>query len=144
MIAVPAGDKTKLVCDYMTEKTGAVFDVGLCTAFAILNDSGAFVAGVVLSNFRKHDIEISCASETSMAWRPHVMTAVFEYVFTQLGCSRCTSIVTKGNGKCRTFLNDLGFNLEGNLRMGYDGTKDALIYGLLAAECRYLLGKDDG
>ena len=140
MIAIPANENTAKVCEYLTQKTSAVFDPALCTAFAIMSDKSEFVAGVVLSNWRKHDIEISCATESSMAWRPHVMKAVFQYVYDQLGCTRCTSIVTKSNSKCRTFLNDLGFTLEGNLRMGYDGKRDALIYGMLRAECRYLKG----
>lgn len=129
-----------MVVQYMQQRTGAIFDPALCVAFAILNDNDEFVAGVVLSNYRKHDIEVSCATESSMAWRPHVMAAVFQYIFGQLGCVRCTSIVTKSNTKCRKFLDSLGFSLEGNVRLGYDGNKDALIYGLLAAECRYLVG----
>jgi len=28
--------------------------------------------------------------------------------------------------------------------MGYDGVKDALVYGLLASECRYIRGETDG
>jgi RimJ/RimL family protein N-acetyltransferase len=140
MIAVPAGDKTPMVLQYVSEKIGVQFNPSMSTAFAVLNDNGEFVAGVVLSNFRVHDIEISCATETSVAWRPHIMRAVFEYVFVQLKCARCTSIVTKGNARCRSFLKGLGFSLEGNVRMGYDGKRDALIYGLLASECRYLGG----
>lgn len=140
MIAVPAENLTPMVLQYMEEKIGVKFDNKLAVAFAILNDKTEFVAGVVLSNFREHDIEISCATETSMAWRPHVMGAVFQYVFKQLGCARCTSIVTRNNTRCRDFLDSLGFQLEGNLRMGYDGKRDALIYGLLAKDCRYLSG----
>lgn len=145
MIAVPATDKRlEMLAKYMYEKTGTFFDYKMCSGFAILNDKGQFVAGVILSNYRKHDIEISCATETSAAWRPHIMKAVFQYVFGQLGCTRCTSIVTKKNTRCRSFLNGLGFTLEGNVRRGYDGKRDALVYGLLAAECRYFTGVSDG
>jgi RimJ/RimL family protein N-acetyltransferase len=141
MIAVPAtGTQLDAVISYMHEKTGGKFDASLCSGFAVLSDNKEFVAGIVLSNYRTHDIEISCATESSIAWRPHVMKAVFQYVFGQLSCVRCTAIVTKGNKRCREFLNDLGFTLEGNVRNGYDGKRDALIYGLLAAECRYFTG----
>jgi len=144
MRAIPAGDKTDMVGQYMTEKTGAVFQPGLFQAFAILNDDGEFVGGVVISNFRNTDVESSCAAENSAVWRPQVMQAVFGYVFTQLGCVRCTSITTKRNKRARSFLEALGFQLEGNIRLGYDGQKDALIYGLLASECRYLAGVHNG
>lgn len=137
MLAVPAAEQTAMVCRYLGEKTGRSFDPGMCSAFAILNDKREFVAGVVISNFRTHDCEISCATETSAAWRPHIMRAVFGYIFGQLGCVRVTAITRKQNKRSRDFLKALGFELEGNVRLGYDGRKDALIYGLLASECRY-------
>lgn len=137
MLAVPAGDRTAMVCQYIGEKVGRKFDPGMCSAFAILNDKNDFVAGVVISDYRGHDCQISCAAETSAAWRPHIMRAVFGYIFGQLGCVRVTAATRKQNKAARGFLKALGFELEGNVRLGYDGTKDALIYGLLASECRY-------
>ena len=138
MIAVPAGEHTEIVGKYVMEKTGMSVQPGMYQAMMVINDNDDFVAGIVISNFRGTDCEISCATETSAAWRPAVMKAVFSYIFKQLKCVRCTSITTKQNKAARAFLEGLGFVLEGNLRLGYDGFKDALIYGLLAVECRYL------
>lgn len=137
-----------LVCKYMQEKTDVVFDPAACQGFAILNDEGIFVAGVLISNVRSHngqaiDCEISCASEHSTAWQPSVCRAVFGYIFNQLGCVRCTSITKKNNNKSRAFLEALNFKLEGTVRKGYDGLKDALIYGLLAGDCQFV-GDLDG
>jgi hypothetical protein len=144
MIAVPANDNTKLVGLYVGEKCGCSFDDGMYQALAILNDKGEFCAGVVISEFRGHDCQISCATETSVAWRDTVVTAVFDYIFNQLGCVRCTSITKKGNRRTRAFLEGLGFKLEGRVRRGFDGTQDALLYGLLAEECRYISNLQDG
>lgn len=138
MKAVPAGDLTEMVGKYVCDKTGMSLDPGMYQAFMVVNDTDDFVAGVVISNFRQTDCEISCVSETGAAWRPHVCKAIFTYVFKQLGCVRCTSITTKSNTHARRFLEALGFQLEGKLRLGYGGGKDALIYGLLASECRFL------
>lgn len=138
MIALPAGHLTDMVGKYLTEKTGMMVVPGEYQAFMVVNDNRDFVAGVVISNFRKTDVEISCASETPLAWRPQVCRAIFKYVFDELGCVRCTSITVKGNKKARGFLESLGFQLEGNIRLGYDGRRDALIYGLLRSECRFL------
>ena len=138
MRASPAGELTDMVGQYVMEKTGMRVQPGMYSAFMVVNDSNDFVAGVVISNFRDTDCEVSCASESSAAWRPQVCRAIFKYIFEQLGCARCTSITTKRNGKARGFLEALGFQLEGNVRLGYDGVKDALIYGLLASECRFL------
>lgn len=148
MRAIPAGGLTDMVAAYMTEQTGATFAPGTYSAMAIVDDNDDFVGGVVFSNFRGTDCEISCAAEPHAGiWRPHIMRAVFTYVFQQLGCVRCTSVTTKANQRARDFLEGLGFELEGKLRLGYDGRRDALIYGLLARDCRYLAadsGMTDG
>ena len=138
MRAIPAGDKTELVGVYMTEKTGCVYVPGMYQAMAILDDEDKFQGGVIFSEYRGYDCQISCASETPMAFRGSVCNAVFEYIFHQLGCKRCTSLTRKSNKRARGFLEALGFRLEGRIRKGFDGVKDALIYGLLAEECRFI------
>lgn len=148
MLAVPAGDNLPRVCDYMYAKIGVTFDPAQCQGFAVLSDTCEFIGAVLVSNVtysgtRATNCEISCASESSIAWRPHVLTAVFQYVFGQLGCVRCTSITKKNNTKARAFLEALNFQLEGNIRKGYDGEKDALVYGLLAEECQFFGGLNE-
>lgn len=138
------GDKARLVADYVAETTGAKYDDGLYVAYAILNDDNDFCGGVILSNYRGTDIEVSVASETPIAWHYDVCRTVFNYIFNGAKCVRCTCITTKRNKRAREFLDALGFVLEGNLRRGYDGQRDALIYGLLAEDCRFLAGGLDG
>jgi RimJ/RimL family protein N-acetyltransferase len=145
MRAVPAEELTGAVGQYLMEKIrGLKLVPGMFTAFAFLNDQNDFVGGCAISGWRQgqygNDCEISCAAETSMAFRPHVFKAVFGYVFVQLKCVRLTCVTTKRNKRARTFIERIGFELEGNVRLGYDGKRDALIYGLLAADCRYLAG----
>lgn len=143
MIAVPAGKLTEMVGEYLMEKTGMKVAPGTYQAMMVVNDQQDFVAGIVFNNFRETDVEVSCAGETPAAWRPGVCSAIFKYIFEQLGCVRCTSITTKANKKARAFLEALGFQLEGNVRLGYDGRRDALIYGLLRSECRFLAGESE-
>src|SRR6187399_3289054 len=138
MRAIPAGQHLELVAKYVAEKCDSNFVPGMYQAMAILDDQGQFCAGVVFHEYRGHDVQISCATDTSAAWRPHIMRAVFGYVFKELGCVRCTSFTTKRNKSCRGFLEGLGFQLEGRIRQGHDGVKDALVYGLLASECVYI------
>ncbi len=131
-----------LICGYMYEKIGVQFDPNEVQGFAVLSDSGDFVAAVLISNLRYSDgkaidCEMSCATESSVAWKPEVLKVVFGYVFGQLNCVRCTSIVRKNNTRSRAFLEALNFQLEGKLRRAYDGQKDALVYGLLAEECKF-------
>jgi RimJ/RimL family protein N-acetyltransferase len=126
MRAVPAGDKTEMVGQYIMHKVpGLQLIPGMYTGFAFLSDTNEFVGGAVVTNFRQgqfgNDCEISCAAETSMAFRPWVCTAVFRYIFVQLQCTRVTSITTKKNRRTRAFLERLGFALEGCVRRAYDG-----------------------
>jgi RimJ/RimL family protein N-acetyltransferase len=149
MYTIPAGDKTEMVGQYIMHKVpGLRLVPGNYVAFAFLTNSDDFAGGAVISNFREgeygNDCEISCAAETSMAFRPHVCTAVFQYVFQQLGCTRLTAITTKKNRRTRAFLERLGFALEGCVRRAYDGRNSALVYGLLAEDCRYLVGTSGG
>lgn len=137
--------KLPLLCQYMFEKTEALFDPAMCQGFAIMDDSDDFAAAVIVSNVRYHngkpiDIEISCATDRKFTWTPEVCKTIFTYIFGQLGCTRCTSITKKNNSKSREFLDALNFVLEGNIRRGYDGERDALIYGLLAEDCRFFEG----
>ncbi len=143
MFAIPAGPLTAQVGEYICSKVpGMTLKPGSFAAIAFLNDNKDFVGGAVFNNHRQNkygnDIDISCAAETSMAFRPHVCKAVFSYAFEQLGCRRITAATTKRNVRTRKFLEALGFVLEGNIRHGYDGKRDALIYGLLVEDCRYL------
>ncbi len=145
MKAVPAGQHLGMLCSYMQSKIGIPFDPNACNGFAILGDDGSFKAAVLVTNVRctdgvPIDCEISCAAETSIAWQPEVCRAVFQYIFGQLGCIRCTSITTKNNTRTRKFLEHLKFELEGNARKGYDGKHDALIYGLLREDCQFFGG----
>ena len=120
---VATAQQLPLLCAYMDDKIGTDFDPATVAGFAVMSDSNVFVAGVLISNVREHggrniDCELSCASESGVAWRPHVLKAVFGYVFGQLGCSRCTSVVRKNNPKSRKFLEALNFTLEGKIARG--------------------------
>lgn len=147
MIAIPAQpEQLPLLCTYLKDKTGTSFDPAKVQGFAVLSDTDTFMAGVLISNVRYNeagravDCEISCAAEASIAFKPEVCKAIFQYIFVQLGCVRCTSITKKSNTRTRQFLEALNFQLEGNIRRGYDGERDALIYGLLATDCAFVEG----
>lgn len=131
-----------LVGRYVNEKIGTVVTNTPHIAFAVFDNAGDFVAGVVVGNFRGSDCEISMAAETPNWARKGVMSYIFNYVFNTNGCQRCTCIVknVKESKRTRRFLTGIGFVLEGNLRRAYDGQHDALVFGLLAEECRFLPG----
>lgn len=108
--------------------------------FGVYTHDGSLLAGVVISNYRGTDCEVSVYAESPTWARKGILRKLFEYIYIQLGCVRCTLIVkgTKDTRRTRRFVEGLGFVLEGNLRCAYDGVNDALVYGLLKRDCRFL------
>jgi hypothetical protein len=109
---------------------------GPCTALGIVR-GGNLVGGVVYHGYVGHDIQVSIALDRTafLPWR-----ALFAYPFEQLGCSRLTAFTGRKNKKARKLLENLGFNLEGVHLRGLDGTSDAMSYGMLKENCRWIKG----
>ncbi|TXH44515.1 MAG: N-acetyltransferase [Desulfurellales bacterium] len=137
MKAIPAGNLLPMVCEYVTERAGMYMDPTMAQALIISKDNGDMVGAVIINTYRGFDCHISAVVETPLAWRMGVRLAIAQYVFGQLGCKRATAITRIRNTKARRALEAAGFSLEGKLRLGYDGKKDALVYGILASECAY-------
>jgi RimJ/RimL family protein N-acetyltransferase len=138
MKAYPAeGNAKYLVVDYVRKKLGTTIDPELVGAFVVLSDDGTFCGAILISEYRGHDCNITVVTETPLVAQPGIIKAVCQYVFGQLGCARMTACTRKTNKRARKALEHLGFQIEGNLRKGYDGKRDALVYGMLASECRY-------
>lgn len=103
---------------------------------------GKLIAGVVYHNYRPpKNIEMSIASDSPRWATRSSLNVFFSYPFQQLGCSRVTAITDAGATHTRNFLERLGFVQEGLLRDG-NPEDDAVIYGLLKRECRWIHGKE--
>jgi hypothetical protein len=131
---------SKLVERYVSGRLGVNLGQTPFVGFGVFTEDGSFVAGVVVSNYRGSDCEVSMAAETANWAKKGIMRIIFEYIFYRTNCTRCTCVVPNKTPSKRTrrFLEGVGFVLEGNMRRAYDGETDALIYGLLRQECRFL------
>ena len=131
---------SNLVERYVSERIDVDLRKTPFIGFGVFTEGGVFVAGVVASNFRGTDCEISMAAETANWARKGIMRIIFEYIFYRNNCNRCTCVVknVRESKRTRRFLEGIGFVLEGNMRRAYDGQNDALIYGLLREDCRFL------
>lgn len=96
---------------------------------------GQVVAVVAFFDYSVHDIRLSICMEKSGGSK-RLLLEVFDYVFRQIGCSRCTAIIRPSNTKSIVLAERLGFKKEGVLRR-YCGEEDAYLFGLLKEECRY-------
>lgn len=107
------------------------------TALGIARD-GKLVAGVVYNNFHKHDIQLTAYATDEQWLSKYILREIFSYPYIQLGCVRTTAVTGRTNRRTRKLLEGLGYRLEGVCRQGLDGKQDAIVYGLLKGECRWL------
>lgn len=132
----------KWVCERLPEPVEG-FEEGQYRAIGLLED-GKMICGWVyhsgiFSVSGLHSIEISVAAVSRWATRP-VLEVFMSFPFIELGATRLMAITTDGNQSARKSLTTLGFTFEGTMRSAYPSGADALIYGMLRSECRWLNG----
>ena len=67
-----------------------------------------------------------------------VLRAIFTAAFTQ--ARRLTAEVEPDNRRALRQVQRMGFIYEGYRRLGLEGTRDQLVYGMLKEDCKYLPG----
>ena len=113
---------------------------GPCVAIGV-QSHGQLAGAVVFHEYRPHckSIQMSCAGAHKRWLSRTALEVFFSYPFVQLQCERITAIVAKKNRPSRSLVEGVGFKLEGVVRKGF-GLDDAIIYGMLKHECRWLKG----
>lgn len=94
--------------------------------------------GVVFTAYTGFDVCLSCRARKGKAFTRKILRAVADLVFNQWGCSRVTAIVSEKNLGGQYLARRLGFVEEGIKRGGYDGLHDAIMFGMLKDECKWL------
>lgn len=112
---------------------------GACKALGVVR-RGVLIGGVVYYRYHPSDGDImaSFAFDRPDWCYPQTMRALFDYPFGQLGCRRMTVIVARNNKRSRKVCEGFGFKLEGVMRKAMGRRIDAMIYGMLREECRFL------
>lgn len=115
-------------------------EFGPCTAIGVAID-GQLSGAVVYHEYRPYckSVQMSCAAVNKRWLSKEAMRVFFHYPFVQLQCQRVTAIVARKNKPSRSLVEGVGFRLEGVCRKGF-GSDDAIIYGMLRHECRWLKG----
>lgn len=124
----------EFVCQWVGERVDAEVIKG--KAIGVI-DGERLIAGVAYSNYRGCDIEMLAASENIRWLSRHRLYSIFAYPFVQLGCLRVTAIVAKKNKRSRSFIERIGFKLEGSHPKALDG-RDACSYGMLREQCKWI------
>jgi RimJ/RimL family protein N-acetyltransferase len=102
---------------------------------------GKIIGGIVYNEFTGW----SCAVTTYVdgksgpGWcSPATLCTLYTYPFCQLNCTRIEALVSRQNRSTRRILKHMGWTEEGCHPLRYNGTDDAISYGMLRQNCRWL------
>lgn len=98
--------------------------------------TGHIVAGLACEFKSAFDVHFSCAVDEPDAITRRLLRGIFRALFTK--ASRITALCAPDNHTAEDRLKRLGFVYEGFVRRGLDGIDDALMYGMLPEDCKYL------
>jgi RimJ/RimL family protein N-acetyltransferase len=119
----------------------SVADLGEHIAFGITVD-GKAVAACIFNNYRPMahgaDLRVIIVSTDPNWCRKGILKTLFGYAFDTAKCSRLTAVIREGNEASVKLCAGLGFRKEGVLRKGYNGKTNALIFGMLRHECKWI------
>lgn len=118
-------------------------------AAGVYGEPGELRGAAVFHGWQKKARSVS-VSWAAVGKKPWLSRGVLEYLcrhaFKTLGCVRINAMVDVENRRSISILHRLGFQREGRIRLGWDGERDLLIFGMLRDECRWypVEGKRDG
>ena len=108
------------------------------TAIGLTDDNHHLICGVVYHDMDASiNIQMSIASDTPKWATRQTLKWFFHYPFEQLKVQRVTALTSSSNLNTQKMLERLGYKKEGVIRKAY-GDDDALIYGLLREEVKWL------
>ncbi len=97
------------------------------------------IAGVLICEFKTwFDVHCSYVITDPRCMTRRLLRAVFRALFSR--CVRITSLVEPDNDHAVNVARRMGFVYEGFSRKGIEGKRDALVFGMLVEDCRFLPG----
>lgn len=106
------------------------------TAFGMLGPDGLLAGAMIFNNFNEGSAEVSIYAPRAVSRGS--LRAAASYLFETNGCNRVTARTRASSLRVRRFIEKVGFQKEGVLRAYYQDGEDAILYGLLRSECRWL------
>ena len=128
---------------YLTRATGIDFSWvdfshqrWLCVT---ARDEDGEVMGVLACEFKNSfDVHFSTAILDQRCMSKRLLRTIFRTLFSK--AVRITALVSPSNERAIRQMRRLGFVYEGFLRKGVEGNRDALMFGMLREDCRFLPG----
>lgn len=129
------------ICEFIRQRIPALFNGAYDDRSAALGilKKGRLVGGVLFNMYSGNDIFMSAAFDEPCLTRAN-LNRLFSYPFVQLKCRRMTTITGETNTHARAIDERLGFTQEGIVRCAFPNDENAIVYGMLREECRWLRG----
>lgn len=108
-------------------------------AVGFVDNDNVLIGGLGLRRLNLFDGELSIAAEKRNFISSNILRELFTWAFIDQGFTRLTCNIAKPNKRARRFVEKVGFSLEGTKKKGFDGVKDACVYGMLKEDCRWIL-----
>jgi RimJ/RimL family protein N-acetyltransferase len=102
------------------------------------NDHDAVVGVLVAEPRNWFDWHLSAAVADQRMMTRRLLRTIFKTLFTR--ATRITALIEPDNLRSVDCAKKLGFVYEGFMRLGIEGTRDALMFGMLTDDCRWLPG----
>lgn len=118
------------VARFISEKTGSSF----CPPYTVMGweENGDIISAALFNCFEPPDMHVSIAGKN---FPRSFMRSIGDYMFRQLGYSRCTFITSQEHVIDMAIR--IGAVKEGVLRSHFGDGKDATVLGMLKSEYRY-------
>ena len=106
------------------------------TSFGLVGSDGLLRGAMIFNCFNEGSAEVSIYAPRAVSRGS--LRAAASYLFQTNGCNRVTARTRASSLRVRRFIEKVGFQQEGVLRAYYKDGEDAILYGLLRSECRWL------
>lgn len=112
---------------------------GPCEAWGIMNDE-TMTGAIIFTNHQKDigDICFDVIAPNGNWGADDIWATISDYVFNVLKCERLTMVLPKAAKVNRALAERVGFVMEGTRRKAYPGGVNAIMYGMLREDCRWL------
>jgi RimJ/RimL family protein N-acetyltransferase len=123
------------VGDFMSEKMGQDFLPPYST-IGIIGPDGQLCGGMLFNQYVEGDVELTIYAPGRL--HRGAIRAGFAYVFLTLGCNRLSARTRASSLAVQVVLRKAGFQQEGTLREYYTDGEDAVLFGILKRNCKWL------
>ena len=127
---------------FLTDRTGIEFrhvDMRHWLCATARDDYGHILGVLACEPKLPFDWHFSCAIADPRCMSKRLLRTIFSALF-KLGAVRITALISPDNHRAIKGAVRMGFVYEGFIRQGVEGHRDALLFGMLRQDCRFLNG----